>query len=108
MKSFFKETKIDEKIFKHAALNIIKTKEKRYFFSVTPAVFDIYLVSLTVGLPEGVENNHDKTESIKWSTTEPPHFMSYCTYKLLQFIETPTKQTMIAADEAVLTEALAL
>ena len=50
----------------------------------------------------------DKTESIKWSTIEPPHYMSYHTYKLSQFTETPTKQTMIAVEEAVLTEALAL
>ena len=34
--------------------------------------------------------------------------MSYQTYKLSQFTETATKQTMIAAEEAVLTEALAL
>ena len=34
--------------------------------------------------------------------------MSYQKYKLLQFTETPMKQTMIAAEEAILTEALAL
>ena len=45
----------------------------------------------------------DKTESIKWSTTERPHYMSYHTFKLSQFTETPTKQTMIAVKEAVLT-----
>ena len=50
----------------------------------------------------------EKTNSIKLSTTEPPHYMSYHTYKLSQFTETPTKQTMIAAEEAVLTQTLAL
>ena len=33
---------------------------------------------------------------------------SHYTYKLSQLTETPTKQTMIAAEEAVLTKALAL
>ena len=34
--------------------------------------------------------------------------MSYHTYKLSQFTETATKQTMIATEEAVLTEDLEL
>ena len=34
--------------------------------------------------------------------------MSYHTWKLSQFTETPTKQTMIAAEETVLIKALAL
>ena len=38
---------------------------------------------------------------MKWSTTEPPHYMLYQIYKLSQSTETPTKQTMIAAEEAV-------
>ena len=41
----------------------------------------------------------EKTNSIKLSTTEPPHYMSYHTYKLSQFTETPTKQTMIPDKE---------
>ena len=74
----------------------------------THLIFDIFLIShfrLTCGSRKQLLN---KTESIKWSTIEPPYYVSYHTYKLSQFTETPTKQTMIAAEEAVLTKALAL
>ena len=76
----------------------------------TYLIFDIYLIFLTLGLLTWGSRKQplDETESIKWSTTEPPHYMSYHTYKLSQSTKTWTKQTMIAAEEAVLTEALAL
>ena len=38
-------------------------------------------------------------KSIKWSTTEPPNYMSHQTHKSSHFTETPTKQVMIAAQE---------
>ena len=76
----------------------------RYIFDIW-YLFDISHCRLTWG---SRKQPLDKTESIKWSTTESPHSMSYHTCKLSQLKETSMKQTMIAAKEAVLTKALAL
>ena len=80
----------------------------RYIFAIW-YLFDISHCRLTW---RSRKQPLDKTESIKWSTTEPPRCMYTYTYtyryKLSQLPETPTKEIMIAAEEAVLTEALAL
>ena len=105
---FLKKLKGREKIFKYGALNIKKGDifcgYCRYTFDIW-YLFDISHCRLTWRSRKQPPN---KTESIKWFTTEPPHYMSYHIYKLSQFTETPTKQTMIAAEEAVLTQTLAL
>ena len=103
------------------------TKERRQMFSVatvdTYLIFDVYLIPFTVGLPEGVEknhliklnqqngppqNHHTTCTHTHIHTTHIYIHTSHYTYNLSQLTETPTKQTMIVAEEAVLTEALAL
>ena len=111
-----KKVKKTKKIFKYAALNMIRTnatKERRQIFSVATAdtylIFDIYLIPLPVGLPEGVENNHliklnqqngppqnhhTTCTHTHIHTTHIHIHTSHYTYNLSQLTETPTKQTM--------------
>ena len=116
VKSFFKETITEKKDVwicssQHDNDQCNKRKEIdifcnycRYMFNIW-YLFDISQCRLTWG---SRKQPLEKSEFIKWSTTEPPHYMSHYTYKLSQFIETPTKQTMITAEDAVLTKALTL
>ena len=71
-------------------------------------IFDIYLICLTVGLTEGVENKHLITANQENGSEQKHQTTCHRSHKLSEFTETVTKQTMIAVEEAVLTEALAL
>ena len=76
MKSFFEETKIDEK-------NKC-SKQKGKIFSVAAAntylIFYMYLIYLTVGLPEGVENNHLIELNLKNGPPQNHHTICYTTH----------------------------
>ena len=98
VKFCFKENKIDEKNIwicssQHNKNQCNKRKEINIFWGYCRCIFDIwYLFNIShCRLTWGSRKQPlDKTESIKWSTTEPPHYMYTYTYTYYTYTYTYT------------------